>query len=214
MDILSYELGAKSGGGTITETDPIFSQSAAAGITSQDIEKWNSASGSSGDFIFYNLSIWETSSDTTGSLNMNNERKTALLTMFNECYQNNKIPVVIISPENFPIYLVGQYYIDSNNVSNYNLKGVFTVGDNANRTDPNNSNKFGLAQLICKMKIENGTIVANGTQAWTLYFKKEQYLPTDNEYSYTPTSNYHPATKKYVDDSITTAITSALGGNY
>ena len=214
MDILSYELGVKSGGGTITETDPIFSQSPAAGITSQDIEKWNSASGSSGDFIFYNLSVWETSSNTTGSLNMNDERKTALLTMFNECYQNNKIPVVIISPENFPIYLVGQYYIDSNNVSNYNLKGVFTVGDNANRTDPYNSNKFGLAQLICKMKIENGTIVANGTQAWTLYFKKEQYLPTDNEYSYTPTSNYHPATKKYVDDSIATAITSALGGNY
>lgn len=47
------------------------------------------------------------------------------------------------------------------------------------------------------------------------------YIPTingvlvkDNTTSYTPTANYHPATKKYVDDSIASAITDALGGNY
>lgn len=36
---------------------------------------------------------------------------------------------------------------------------------------------------------------------------------TNNEV-YTPTSNYHPATKKYVDDSIASAITTTLGGSY
>lgn len=41
-----------------------------------------------------------------------------------------------------------------------------------------------------------------------------QVLGIDNTTSYTPTANYHPATKKYVDDSIASAITSALGGNY
>lgn len=39
-------------------------------------------------------------------------------------------------------------------------------------------------------------------------------LAVDNTTSYTPTSNYHPATKKYVDDAIATAITDALGGSY
>lgn len=39
-------------------------------------------------------------------------------------------------------------------------------------------------------------------------------LAVDNAVSYTPTSNYHPATKKYVDDAIATAITDALGGSY
>lgn len=35
-----------------------------------------------------------------------------------------------------------------------------------------------------------------------------------NATSFTPTANYHPATKKYVDDSIASAITDALGGSY
>lgn len=41
------------------------------------------------------------------------------------------------------------------------------------------------------------------------------YLDTKQENGkYTPTNNYHPATKKYVDDSIKTAIGDALGGSY
>ena len=39
-------------------------------------------------------------------------------------------------------------------------------------------------------------------------------LMKTNKSSYTPTSDYNPATKKYVDDSIKAAITDALGGNY
>lgn len=39
-------------------------------------------------------------------------------------------------------------------------------------------------------------------------------LTKTNTTSYTPTANYHPATKKYVDDAISTAITDALGGSY
>ena len=41
------------------------------------------------------------------------------------------------------------------------------------------------------------------------------YLSTTGQTgAYVPTENYHPATKKYVDDSIKTAITDALGGEY
>ena len=39
-------------------------------------------------------------------------------------------------------------------------------------------------------------------------------LGRENTLAYTPTTDYHPATKKYVDDSIASAITDALGGSY
>ena len=42
----------------------------------------------------------------------------------------------------------------------------------------------------------------------------DKFLGIKNTYQYTPTGNYHPATKKYVDDSIAAAITDALGGSY
>ena len=41
-----------------------------------------------------------------------------------------------------------------------------------------------------------------------------EFLSRTNTSSYTPTENYHPATKKYVDDAIAAAITSALEGEY
>lgn len=45
-------------------------------------------------------------------------------------------------------------------------------------------------------------------------FIPTNYLAKNNTTSFTPTANYHPATKKYVDDSIASAITSTLNGGY
>ena len=42
---------------------------------------------------------------------------------------------------------------------------------------------------------------------------KQPLLPT-NTVQYTPTADYNPATKKYVDDTVAAAITTALGGSY
>ena len=39
-------------------------------------------------------------------------------------------------------------------------------------------------------------------------------LTKTNTASFTPTSDYHPATKRYVDNSISYAITDSLGGSY
>ena len=41
-----------------------------------------------------------------------------------------------------------------------------------------------------------------------------EVLKRNNTGSYTPTGDYNPATKKYVDDSIAAAITTTLGGSY
>lgn len=46
------------------------------------------------------------------------------------------------------------------------------------------------------------------------YVLQADVLKKDNKDSYTPTDNYNPATKKYVDDSIKSAITDKLGGSY
>ena len=45
-------------------------------------------------------------------------------------------------------------------------------------------------------------------------FTTTPYLTKNNTDTYAPSFDYNPATKKYVDDSITTAITTTLGGSY
>ena len=50
------------------------------------------------------------------------------------------------------------------------------------------------------------------------FYTKDQtnanFLKKDNTTTYTPTTDYHPATKKYVDDAISTSITNALDASY
>ena len=58
--------------------------------------------------------------------------------------------------------------------------------------------KIGLGQVWGKVKEYMGS----------------NFLSKTNTTSYTPTGDYHPATKKYVDDSIASAITTTLGGSY
>ena len=46
------------------------------------------------------------------------------------------------------------------------------------------------------------------------YAYVNNFLAKNNTTSYTPTSDYHPSTKKYVDDSIASAITTSLEASY
>lgn len=45
-------------------------------------------------------------------------------------------------------------------------------------------------------------------------YADDNFLKKTNTTQYTPTGDYHPATKKYVDDAISDNITSMLGGEY
>ena len=54
----------------------------------------------------------------------------------------------------------------------------------------------------------------NGASSITQLPTTTNVLTIDNTSSFTPTKDYHPATKKYVDASISSAITDALGGSY
>ena len=57
-------------------------------------------------------------------------------------------------------------------------------------------------------------IYIGGSSSLTQLTLDTNVLTKNNTTSYTPTANYHPATKKYVDDAITTAITTSLEGSY
>ena len=47
-----------------------------------------------------------------------------------------------------------------------------------------------------------------------LHYIQTKFLNTDNSTSYTPRSDYNPATKKYVDDAVSAAITTVLEAEY
>lgn len=57
-----------------------------------------------------------------------------------------------------------------------------------------------------KTRFESATLTNRSSTA--------NVLTNTNDRAYTPTRDYNPATKKYVDDSIASAITDALGGSY
>lgn len=59
---------------------------------------------------------------------------------------------------------------------------------------------------------ENLTIEEDGTLSGSA--DMSNYLSKTNTTSYTPTGDYNPATKKYVDDAISSAITTSLEASY
>ena len=55
---------------------------------------------------------------------------------------------------------------------------------------------------------------AASAQSGAEAYADDNFLNKTNTTAYTPTLNYHPATKKYVDDSISSSITTALNASY
>ena len=49
---------------------------------------------------------------------------------------------------------------------------------------------------------------------YTIEDTDSNFLKKTNTTAYTPTADYHPSTKKYVDDAIEANITQVLGGSY
>ena len=77
---------------------------------------------------------------------------------------------------------------------------------------------FGTNRLIMSFDkttgLVNSATISDSTYGTTEIIKANRVLTKTNTDTYTPTADYHPATKKYVDDSIAAAITTTLGGSY
>lgn len=65
------------------------------------------------------------------------------------------------------------------------------------------------------LKYEDGIYSAvDDFKSYFITYMYEDYLALNNSTAYTPTSDYNPATKKYVDEAIASSITSVLEGGY
>ena len=67
-----------------------------------------------------------------------------------------------------------------------------------------------IIQCSCSWDENNNVNITNIYNYVSIFY----YLSTTNTNAYTPTEKYHPATKKYVDDTIANAITNVLAGEY
>lgn len=100
----------------------------------------------------------------------------------------------------------------SNNLLNvqntrYNFLGFMTGWDS-------NTLRLGYSLIINGTWNNNVFSCSNATVRSGRLYLLNQFLTTNNTNSYTPTQDYNPASKKYVDDSIASAITNTLGGSY
>lgn len=71
-----------------------------------------------------------------------------------------------------------------------------------------------IVEILMDCIFTNNVITSFQDNVFKISVTPIRLLPTNNTISYTPTSDYNPATKKYVDDAITAAITTSLEGSY
>lgn len=273
MDTVSYMLGKRAGGGTITESDPIFSASASAGITSSDITNWNNkqdviqystmptanadnlgkivqytgatdstytngyfykcvsdgastptysweevevqASGGGGTvenlFPVYDFECESVTNLVNGrSSSLNSTDKAKLSGFINDAYSKGyknigiNIKTVNTTGDGYGMLLssIDPYYGKRTNIQNktmsHDLWGVM-VNDLA---DAYNTVLPQMRTMKLQMTISWSSDVARVNFAYLTYCEA-RFLTTINNTDYTPLTDYNPATKKYVDDKIT-----------
>lgn len=71
-----------------------------------------------------------------------------------------------------------------------------------------------IVEILMDCIFTNNVITSFQDNVFKISVTPIRLLPTDNTISYTPTNDYNPATKKYVDDTIASAITTSLEGSY
>lgn len=162
--------------------------------------------------------------NTTGMLNLN--AYNALFTEFLNTVKNDTAPL---------LYIVGPMQDSTTDISKGYQGLLFRLAGTTNGIrDRKTTVEMLSVEYMTSNMVSNGTFTYTNrleiTCAWDdntaectavrLYRKKtqvpttSQILSKTNTTAFTPTSNYHPATKKYVDDAITSAITSVLEAEY
>ena len=186
-NLTSADLGLQPAGSYLTEeTDPIFSQSASAGITSQDITNWNNKSEFSGNY-----------NDLTNKPNI----PTATSNLTNDSGFINKD---VNNLTNY--YKTTETYtkteVDNKVSSVYKYKGTVSTYGDLPSTGLVVGDVYNIETADSTHGIDAGDNVAwNGT-TWDVLagtIDLSNYLAKDNTTQYTPVGEYNPATKGYID---------------
>ena len=192
----------------VEESDPTVPEYV-KNITAEEIAKWNSSEQRETRIVLsqrYDFDI-----NWSGSWSkMVNEDVKMFEEYINKYYDgsnaNSMLPLTIAVPEKSPNSLYPHFELV---ITDIKLSGTtFTFYGFCHYKG--NSIKD-ISSLFTSGSFDNGYyVVANvGYRGWK---DQPNYLKTNNTTEYTPTNDYNPANKKYVDDTVNTAIATAITG--
>lgn len=226
MDVPSYLLGknAGGGGGSITETDPIFSASAAAGITADDIAKLGSITPTYlGKISEHNTSETAISLDglKAGFYSIFADEKNLYLSVKNTT--SDKIvtgSTITGTNENSYIWYSTVYLYIKNDIPS---GGLPTSSNEIAKVIYMRNNLYGQSKSFVfnnfPITVQNNFLNISTTGASTHFYSTadenetitgKKTFTTLPESSVVPTTNNQLVNKAYVD----AQITGALGGSY
>lgn len=130
-------------------------------------------------------------------------------------FKNNKekglgYPAFLMRYSNGPVLFV---YRDSNYTTNL-YKTLQYVGEFITYSKRNARTVYTFSVNVRGFGYSSTTEIDIQDDVRISRYKEDNSLNIDNTEEYTPTADYHPSTKKYVDDSIRSAITSVLEAEY
>ena len=194
-----------SGGGGTSDYSQLTNKPSINGVTLSG-NKTSADLGIGGDA---DIRIINAQSPTADDL----QEASKLINDLYELYTNNK-------PINILVYTVNlnkikyfealpkSYYI-TNKWNSFSFYATTVTGLNDNQDQYAGATELRISGTWTGDIFTATSIVAYGNTGHVV-----KVLKIDNTYAWTPTGDYNPATKKYVDDSIASAITTTLGGNY
>lgn len=205
MDLQSYLLGKKSGGGGTSDYSELSNKPSINGVTLSG-NKTNSDLGLGDSIKYYYIDYDDSESQYT-----------EYFTQWLNDYKNGIKDIIFCKKNNY------SYAIIFINVSYNNGNGQITLYTPF-IYDGDTPTTYGIAYTTLKSTYKTATIsndAISNVSTWqnvnTYYGIKGQtrkMVAYDNTTEFTPSGNYNLVHKKYVDDSISAAITGALGGSY
>ena len=171
----------------------------------------------SSNIYYYNWGPLSKTSDTS------EEGKAFWTSIYNKCLAGEH-PIVITTVEQHPTDPVSQYTVQLIGVPTALTEEETTSYEMAYKTAPvqytNENGSFRWYQLCLEFTVQNGEVTKIDKSEYQnlpllLDFQTSPYrsypnnlaLSTGNTREFIPTSDYHPATKKYVDDLVSTIST-------
>ena len=169
--------------------------------------------GSSKSLIYLLETDLASMADWGETTDLSNTDLTKLSAIIKEAYDNGQkfFNLIVTSANNRKTPMTFTYARAYNIQTKPTSLTLFAIASNNRITNYSNSYQIFSSQL--DIDINWNEEIPTVTYA-RIVLDKTAYLSTTNRGVYTPTSNYHPATKKYVDDSIASAITTTLNGGY